>query len=293
MEEIKKSEEDKNKPPEQINQAVVENTSSTEIEIENINQDQNNMEVHHHPDLHHKRKKFREYFIEFIMIFLAVTLGFFAESYRESRVDRSKEFEYVKSMMEDALRDSANFQQAITLNQNRINKLDTLRKLCFNYNMDGSNDFSIYRLFRASLRHPDLASPTERTMTQLKNAGGMRLILKNAVSDSIIQYDDFAKKLNDQKLAYEQFLSNLINQSFTLVNYEYYDLDSVKTNPTNAFDSHELPKLINPDKRKLIEFGNKATFYRAVVIYYMVKLVEGKQHATDLIKTLRKEYELE
>ena len=34
------------------------------------------MEVHHHPDLHHKRKKFKEYFLEFLMIFLAVTLGF-------------------------------------------------------------------------------------------------------------------------------------------------------------------------------------------------------------------------
>lgn len=35
------------------------------------------MEVHHHPDLHHKRKKLKEYFLEFFMIFLAVTLGFF------------------------------------------------------------------------------------------------------------------------------------------------------------------------------------------------------------------------
>lgn len=32
------------------------------------------MEVHHHP--HVKEKKFKEYFLEFIMIFLAVTLGF-------------------------------------------------------------------------------------------------------------------------------------------------------------------------------------------------------------------------
>ena len=28
-----------------------------------------NMEVHHHPDLHHKRKNFKEYFLEFVMIF--------------------------------------------------------------------------------------------------------------------------------------------------------------------------------------------------------------------------------
>ena len=42
-----------------------------------------NMEVHHHPDLDHKPKKWREYFLEFLMIFLAVTMGFIAENIRE------------------------------------------------------------------------------------------------------------------------------------------------------------------------------------------------------------------
>ncbi len=33
------------------------------------------MEVHHHPQV--EKKNFKEYFLEFLMIFLAVTLGFF------------------------------------------------------------------------------------------------------------------------------------------------------------------------------------------------------------------------
>lgn len=59
------------------------------------------MGVHHHPDLHHKRKKFREYFLEFLMIFLGVTLGFLAENFREHPGDRNKENEYIRGMMED------------------------------------------------------------------------------------------------------------------------------------------------------------------------------------------------
>jgi len=47
------------------------------------------MEVHHHPTV--EKKNFKEYFLEFLMIFLAVTLGFFAESYREHLVDIKKE----------------------------------------------------------------------------------------------------------------------------------------------------------------------------------------------------------
>ena len=37
------------------------------------------MEVHHHPHVDpdsHREKNFKEYFLEFLMIFLAVTMGF-------------------------------------------------------------------------------------------------------------------------------------------------------------------------------------------------------------------------
>jgi hypothetical protein len=52
------------------------------------------MEVHHHPQLEHKPKPWKEYLLEYLMIFLAVMTGFFAESYREHLSERSKEYEY-------------------------------------------------------------------------------------------------------------------------------------------------------------------------------------------------------
>ncbi|MBC7721634.1 MAG: hypothetical protein H7068_06380, partial [Pedobacter sp.] len=36
----------------------------------NLSKESEIMEVHHHPDLHHKSKKWKEYFLEFLMIFL-------------------------------------------------------------------------------------------------------------------------------------------------------------------------------------------------------------------------------
>jgi len=71
------------------------------------------MEVHHHPDLQHKKKNFKEYFLEFLMIFLAVTLGFFAESYREYQNNRSKENEYMTSLIEDLKSDTASLNLSI------------------------------------------------------------------------------------------------------------------------------------------------------------------------------------
>ena len=50
------------------------------------------MEVHHHPHVDsdsHRKKGFKEYFLEFLMIFLAVTMGFFAENLRERIKDNN------------------------------------------------------------------------------------------------------------------------------------------------------------------------------------------------------------
>ncbi len=45
------------------------------------------MEVHDHPQI--EKKGIKEYFLEFIMIFLAVTLGFIAENIREKITEQS------------------------------------------------------------------------------------------------------------------------------------------------------------------------------------------------------------
>jgi hypothetical protein len=46
------------------------------------------MEVHHHPQV--EKKRFKEYFLEFMMIFHALTMGFFTESIREHLVQKAK-----------------------------------------------------------------------------------------------------------------------------------------------------------------------------------------------------------
>ena len=42
-----------------------------------------NMEVHHHPQLDHNPKPWKEYLLEGFMIFIAVMMGFIAENIRE------------------------------------------------------------------------------------------------------------------------------------------------------------------------------------------------------------------
>lgn len=62
------------------------------------------MEVHHPHHPTHKKKWF-EYIIEFVMLFTAVTLGFFAENIREGITEKHKKQELMKIVASDLKRD--------------------------------------------------------------------------------------------------------------------------------------------------------------------------------------------
>src|SRR5512138_3643701 len=64
------------------------------------------MEVHHHshtadPDSHRGRKKWTHYFWEFLMLFLAVTAGFFVENLREHIIEDQRTKRYMKGLLID------------------------------------------------------------------------------------------------------------------------------------------------------------------------------------------------
>ncbi|MDB5132818.1 MAG: hypothetical protein JWR02_2567 [Mucilaginibacter sp.] len=244
------------------------------------------MEVHHHPEV--EKKGLKEYILEGLMIFLAVTMGFFAEGLRENINDNGKEGEYITSMIRDAKTDIFNFRQAIILNKNRLIALDSVSILCYNYRA-GSNDGEIYRLFRQCMGHPDFADITERTLSQLKNAGGMRLIKKKASADSIILYDQFERKLANQQEYYNRSLNGLADVSFRIFNYKYFFVRGEKA----KLVTFKGAKLLDHRHATILEMGNRAKLYEGIVAFYINRLTEANQHAVSLINTLRKEYKLD
>ena len=71
------------------------------------------MEVHHHPKV--EKKNFKEYLLEGLMIFIAVTIGFFAEKIRENISDREKEKDLMQSLIIDLKEDSATIENQIRI----------------------------------------------------------------------------------------------------------------------------------------------------------------------------------
>lgn len=158
------------------------------------------MEVHHHPKVDpdsHREKKFREYFLEFLMIFLAVTLGFFAEQIREHFADHDREREYMKSMIEDLKADTLSPAGNIRARQQRDEMIDSLILLLSSSSAKESGN-SIY-FFSRLISPPIYFFPDDRTIQQLKSTGSLRLINNMKVSNSIMDYD---RKMRQQIFEY-------------------------------------------------------------------------------------------
>src|ERR1700692_4362714 len=126
------------------------------------------MEVHHHPDLHHKKKNFKEYFLEFLVIFLAVSLGFLAESFREYLGDHSKEKEYIHSLIADLKSDQQVVAQHILQVKESIGMMDSLIAILDTPSLMNNNTGELYYLARLAPRLKPL-STSNRTFEQLKN----------------------------------------------------------------------------------------------------------------------------
>ena len=85
------------------------------------------MEIHHHPKV--EKKNFKEYFLEFLMIFLAVTMGFFAENIREYLSDRGKERDDISGLMKNLTSDSATIESGLQGYQGNEMVIDSLLTL--------------------------------------------------------------------------------------------------------------------------------------------------------------------
>jgi hypothetical protein len=252
------------------------------------------MEVHHHPDLKHKKKKFREYFLEFLMIFLAVSLGFFAENLREHISDRNKEKEYIESMLLDLKADTAHANRSIRGTTRQIKGMDTLEMLLTpDVNENDSAIFICYRQGE-SLYNEHTMNFSSRTISQLFNTGNMRLIRNQAVADSISAYYTAIGDVEAQKSYYKEYFQKCLS-----IFQEIYEFESFHSR-INAEDNVLYPPLVfgkfhisNTHAADLNKFKSTIDLTKGIIGSYRYDIKQLKTQATSLLGFLKEKYGLE
>ena len=182
------------------------------------------MEVHQH--VHTARKKWSHYFWEFIMLFLAVFCGFLAENQREHMIEHKREKQFAVSLINDLRLDIAWLDTVSNSARKRIQNLDAALQTLVNRNSTAI-PVTIYNYLR-NAEIQIMFFPNDGTMTQLKSSGGLRLIRKRAVVDSIENYDRLMRRLetrrsitNEKRHDYIEVLNKVVDGSDLL--HSLYD----------------------------------------------------------------------
>jgi hypothetical protein len=265
---------------------------ANDTEAINPNQETENMETHAHHLHHAPGKRIWHYFYEFLMLFLAVFCGFLAENFREHRLEKERGNQYVRSMIEDIISDSTKINQTLEFTKKQQLGLDSLSVLFDNPPYNDSTIKGMYILMLKYTMNDANVVLTKRTVSQLKNSGGMRLISNKISADEITKYTEGAEDIESQG----DFFKNIeLNEIIKLNNQIFYlkYIKGVTRKNINSFMMKAPIKLVNNNENLLIEYSNQLFFTSGVLINYNNKLTSFKAEIPKTIEILKKENHIE
>jgi len=268
----------------ELNKSELNKSELTKSEIE-IPTSEITMEVQHHPDI--EKKGLKEYILEGLMIFLAVTMGFFAEGLREHISDKAKETEYVVSLKQDLKHDTANITNQIHLINVKIMWMDSLILLLNKTSLSAKETNDAYFYARITTRKP-VFKVTDRTVVQLKSAGTFRLIKNEDLVSSIMEYqkqDDSYTANSENDVTERGFLYPFISKIF--------DANVFQTMVDSTNIIHRTTG-IHYIKKADKEFINQFIYYihqlKSSFIVEKEVLVDMRKRAGDMIEIINKDY---
>jgi ribosome recycling factor len=237
--------------------AKAEEISNETIPSANVNifiprQETENMEVHHHPDIHHKPKKWKEYFLEFLMIFLAVTMGFIAESVREHLTEEKNVEKFLETYRNELQQHRQQILQFKKIFQKKIIASDSIVQIYYH----GEENKKLNIIARnANPARSFVINPFNiSAYEQIVNSGALRYISNVKLRDSIASYKN---QIETNKAYNIQFGDAGLKIIYELGKLEDFH-DIVSADTSASFNSFHIPimkpfeKLTEEQRRLLV-----------------------------------------
>ena len=144
-----------------------------------------NMEVHHHPNV--DKKRFKEYFLEFLMIFLAVTMGFFAENIREYFSNNERVTQLSEQLVQELKKDTAGLNETIAYQTNLQKNADSVFKI-LRKPSDVIDSKKLEHLIEKCFRVTTFTS-SSGALTSIKNQLNLKQFSGSEISNYITDYE--------------------------------------------------------------------------------------------------------
>ena len=253
------------------------------------------MEVHHHPEAigsHGTRKKWAHYLWEFLMLFLAVFCGFLAENFREHRVEREREKQYMESLLVDLKKDTMLLASRIRFRNERLMNFDTLLYWLKSKDLAGHTRSVYLAAFLAPVINRFLSN--DGTLQQLKSAGGLRLVRKKDIADSILVYDRELDWVGDfENWEKERFANLSVYEK--VFDASVYERNLVYPNAGGSLTikvPEGNPGLLSYDRNDLDQLYNRVQMQKRVNIVTIGAFKALYEKAIALIILLKNRYHL-
>ena len=176
------------------------------------------MEVHHHPHVPTHAKPWKEYLLEGLMIFVAVTLGYGAENIREHFIETKKAVVSAKNLYKDVLDDSVSYAQSM---KNR-NRQDVLFEIISDQYEKKQITQHIPELYAAhsyvSLRM--LPIMNSLALDEIKSSGTLRFIEDDSLKTAIQLYAGRSNGLKLREQREFSYIDRMIDP-ITTTNFKY------------------------------------------------------------------------
>ena len=262
------------------------------------------MEVHHHGHVHHQ-KKWKEYLFQFLMLFLAITLGFFVENQREHYIEYKRAKDFARLLTDDLNFDIAELTRANRVLNKIITASDSLAPLLNTPDIKKVPGGKLYYYEYWSGWRWRIVS-RDATVQQLKNSGSLRY-MKSKLVRNILDYEESLKiiYLLQDKYEPEKIENwNLVQKVFD--NDYFAELDKIKAARRDSSGRNfnvtdkEVTAFLNRnialntyDKSVLFELKNWARNTSWSYRIQVGNLESAIQKARVAIEALKKEYHLD
>lgn len=249
------------------------------------------MEVHHHAH-HDGPKNWKSYLREFGMLFLAVFCGSLAEYQLEHKIEKDRERQFIESMVADMKEDQRKIKDVATFCERQAMAFDTILHLAYTTPLTDSKLRSLYRLQRRYAGVRNMMAFTKRTITQLKNSGGLRLIRNKPASDTITVYDGDCETVEGQG----EYIVNVRMGKINDLSIQLFDYAYFIPAPTPAAPSAGSPaplKLLSTDPQVLRQYANVMFQAKASLLNYVRMLHYVEKSIPPKIAFLEEKYDLD
>ena len=253
------------------------------------------MEVHAHT--HTARKKWTHYFWEFFMLFLAVSLGFYAENTREVILHKKEVKTQLNSMLSDLQSDITLFDSVTVRNSHGAQMADSLVKLLHS---DITNTTEIYFAARTVTANLGYYYTNSKSFEQLKMAGLLRYIKNKELLDSIGTYYASFQWLANQIDLLRLKMDEIHKQNTRL--FDSYVFQQMMTNikiiaksglggqRTNINKPLVKPFLLSADAKDINIVSLNYHYYSTTIKFYIRNAIALQNRAKELIEMTKKEY---